>query len=201
MTAPAPVEVLTAADHEAIVAVLAAAFHQYPAMRFILGPSEDYDRDLRRLVGFYADKRLLRGWPALGIRLAGELVAATLVNEPESESSPAVDAALATLRAEIGEAAYARMMAFEGASDRNEPATRHYFVGMIGVRPEVKGQGHAGRLLTRVHEMAAERGYDGVCLTTENPGNLSFYRHLGYRILAETQVDTLTTWTLFRDGG
>ncbi len=196
------IERLGPPHREEVLAVLAAAFHEYPVMRFTLGSTQTYETDLRRLIGFYIDKRLLPGWPVLGVRdPSGWLVAATVVNDPDRDPSPATAAALTALRSAIGEEAFGRMSAFEAACDESEPKTRHYYVGMLGVHPTARGRGHAGRLLAMVHQMAADRGYDGVCLSTEDAGNLPFYRHHGYRIHAEARVDTLTTWTLFRAAG
>lgn len=194
------IEQLTGRDRTDVVAVLVAAFYDYPVMRFTLGRNNpDYDAHLSELVGYYADRRLLCGWPVLGLRAGGELVATALVSPPDpADDSSAVEGALDRLRRTIGEAAFDRMARFEQASDANEPPTRHYFVGMLGARPEQQRRGYGRMLLDEVHRLATERRYDGVCLSTEDPGNLAIYRRLGFQVIAEAQVDELRTWSLFR---
>ena len=38
----------------------------------------------------------------------------------------------------------------------------------------------------------------GVCLNTESVGNVSFYEHMGYRIVGHRPIDILETWCMFR---
>lgn len=194
------VQRLRPAQRDEVVELLARAFADYPVMRFTLGPDRpDYQERLRDLVGFYTDRRLMHGWPVLGIRQTGSLVAAALVTAPNpGPDAPRVAEALARLRRAIGEAAFGRMTRFEQASDANEPRTVHYFVGMVGVDPAHRGRGHARALLDHVAALAHNDRCDGVALSTEDPTNVPMYRHLGFEVVAEADVGELHTWGLFR---
>ena len=198
-------EVLGPTDREAVVETLCLAFREYPVMTFVLGRDAlaADDPALTALIGFYTDRRLLRGWPVLGVREGEVLQAAALVSRPEEpEADPApVRAALATLAGELGDAAFERMQRFEDASDANEPETDHLFVGMLGVRPSARGRGYGRVLLDAVQEAAEGEGRDGVCLSTEDPANLPFYRHVGFELVGQADVGGLTTWCLFRPTG
>lgn len=195
------VQTCARAEREAVVDTLVSAFRGYPVMRFVLGERADdaSDAHLRALVGYYVDRRFLQGWPVLALRGPESMRAAILVSEPGPWDEAIARRELAALRALIGNAAFERMQRFEAASDANEPASHHLFVGMVGVRPEWRGRGYGLALLDHVRELARAGGYDGVCLSTEDPDNLAFYARAGFAVVSEARVDTLTTWCLYRD--
>lgn len=182
-----------------VVAVLSAAFNDYPVMRFVLRTTGDeYEKQLNALVGFFCEVRLLRQWPVLGIRKDGSLVAAALVNEPVREPLTLPEEQLKELRSIIGNAAYQRLESYEEKSSGGEPAEPHHFLGMIGVLPDHRGKGYAADLLRVVKEMSvADPASAGVCLSTEDSRNVSLYQRFGYRILAEVDVDGLHSWCMF----
>jgi GNAT superfamily N-acetyltransferase len=188
---------LSAGDREQIVDVLAAAFINYPAMKFMLGREcPEGDDQLRALVGFYTDSRLINEAPVLGIRIDDTIRAVCLVSEPTSPSSDAVDVLHTEIRATLGEAAYARMERFEDTSDAMEPEEDYHFIGMLAVHPDFQGRGLGPLLVKRVKEISRSAGSDGVCLTTEDARNLPIYERLGFSIRTEADVDELHTWCL-----
>lgn len=190
---------LSRADKPEIVAVLAAAFHDYPVMRFVVRTAGDeYEEHLKALVGFYCEVRLLRDWPVLGIREGGSLIAVAMINEPVREPLPLPAEPLAQLRSILGEEAYQRLAWYERHSSEVEPGDPHYFLGMIGVPPVHRGKGYAGELLNRVKEMsAANTASAGVCLSTEDPRNVILYERFGYRVIAEADIGDMHSWCMF----
>jgi ribosomal protein S18 acetylase RimI-like enzyme len=184
-----------------VVETLCEAFHEYPVMRYILKDAgAAYDSQLRDLVAYFTDSRMSRGWPVLGIECSGELVAAANVSAPHPIPAPAsLEDRFRKLREQLGAAAITRFQAFADACDSLNPAEPHYYLGMIGVRPQHQGRGYARLLLDAVHWMSGEDlGSTGVTLSTEVPANLRLYEHFGYRTLGEAAVEELVTWTMFR---
>lgn len=184
------------------VEVLAAAFTDYPVFTYVLPPdTEDRARKLAAVMRYYAWRRLVRQWPLLGIEADSALLAIVSANPPHDGSEPpGVEAQEQQLISVIGEAAEQRRRAYESASGIGFPPVPHYFIGMIGVRPEARGQGHAGQLMSEIHARAIHHPHaQGVALVTESETNLEFYAHLGYRITGEGQVDDLRSWSLWRD--
>lgn len=197
------VERLGLDDRDDVVEVLALAFVDYPVFRFVLRGSEGstFQAHIRHLIGYYADSRLLRGWPVLGIREKGRLVAAALVSDPVRTPAPeSLQASFRRVSAIIGPDAIERMDRFESILDPYLPEFATYFVGMLGVVPDRRGAGYGRALMEQVAQMATDRDEaHGVTLSTEDPGNLSFYQHLGYRILGKADLRDLTTWLLVRE--
>lgn len=76
----------------------------------------------------------------------------------------------------------------------------HWYVMVVGVAPEAQGQGLGRALLQPVMDRADR---DGVpCyLETAQPRNVSFYQHLGFRVLRDfvEPVSGLRMWTFRRD--
>jgi hypothetical protein len=71
------------------VTVLCDAFHDYPVMRYVLGPSNDYDRRLRTLIGVFVAARVLRQELVLGVHdERGSLAAVGLVTLPGERDAP-----------------------------------------------------------------------------------------------------------------
>ncbi len=195
---------LTDADRERVIDVLAAAFHGYPVMRYVLSDAgAGYGRRLRALIGYFCDARFSRGWPVLGARRGSDLVAAALVSAPVYvPPSPALEEERARMPDRVGHGAWERMARYERESSGLGPGAPHYFLGMIGVIPREQGRGYAGRLLERLHAMSeADPASTGVSLSTEDPANVSYYERAGYRVLAEADVGAIHTWCMFRPDG
>lgn len=190
-------------ERDTVVDVLSAAFADYPVMHFVLGGDpREMPEGLRALVGFFTDVRYGMGWPVLGLEVDGQVVAATLANEPDAGSFlDRFEEGLARVREALGPEAFARLEAFEHASEGNEPDhDRYWFVGMVGVRPEHQRKGYGRALLERIQAMAAADGC-GVALSTEDARNLPYYRALGYDLIGEAAVGELHTWGFWRAAG
>ncbi len=195
------VERLTDATREEIIDVLAAAFRDYPVMRYALSDaSDEYDARLRELIGFFCDARLTRGWPVLGIRDGQTLAAAALVSEPRDVPAPP-ELKRKHLRVAriIGRAAFDRMAQYERQSTGHEPESPHYFLGMIGVAPGHQGKGYGLALLEAVQALSeGDADSTGVTLSTEDPANVPYYQRVGYRVVAEADIGDIHTWCMFR---
>ncbi len=194
------VERLSRENKAEVVALLWAAFYDYPVMRFVLKSSSDeYEKQLNALIGFFCEVRLVRDWPVLGIRDEdGSLIAAALVNDLVHHPLSLPEEPLQQLRKTIGAEAYERLVTYEDQSSKGEPSVPHHFLGMIGVHPDQQGKGYAGALLNSVKEMAIENPEsNGVCLSTENPENLRMYERFGYKVISEADVGELHSWCMF----
>lgn len=196
------VTLVSTSNAEDAVDVLCEAFRDYPVMRHVLGSSVDYDRRLHSLIGFFVTARLLREEPVLGTYEAtGELVAAATVTLPgERSSPPALAARREAIWAELGQDARGRYEAYGAAAGRFTVPEPHHHLNMIGIRRSHQHRGFARRLLEAVHEMARTHAVSsGVSLSTETESNVTFYRHLGYRLLGCTRVaDEFESCAFFR---
>ena len=188
-------------SHEA-AAVLAEAFHGYPAMRFFLADAGSrYDRHLSLLMGFFIEARYLRGDVVLGTELDGELAAAACVVLPGTVTPEALEQHRERLWAELGRDARERYEAYGRATASFAwPSEPHHDLSLIGVRRRWAGRGLARPLMESVHELsAADPASAGVGLTTETPRNLGFYEHFGYRRIGHARLDGLEIWGFFRE--
>jgi GNAT superfamily N-acetyltransferase len=188
------------------VRVLAAAFHEYPVMRFVLNDAgEQYDRRLHALIRYFCERRLTQDWPLLGCFVCPsvakrdvteaerELVAVAGINDPGPfVDNEAHDREWAALRAAIGPSAVERLEYYEQESDGDAPPGAYHFLGIIGVRPDQQGKGHARALIEHIMERCrADKSSAGVWLSTETADNVPLYEHLGFRLRAERDIGAL----------
>jgi GNAT superfamily N-acetyltransferase len=193
------VERLSREHKDEVIQTLMAAFHNYPVMKFVLGEQNpEYEYNLKELIGFYCELRLTRNWPLLGVRTANRLVATALVNDPVETPLPLPQELLDRLLKVIGESAFERLELYEKISAEGEPKFPHHFLGMIGAHPEHQGKGYAAALLREVNKMSVQDPKSrGVCLSTEDPGNVQIYQHFGYQVIAEADVGEMHSWCMF----
>lgn len=193
---------LYADDLPSVVTVLCDAFGGYPVMRHVLrGNTDDYSRDLERLIHFFVQARVLRGEPVLGAGQGDALSGVALVSDPGNRSSPEQLAEVReALWSELGDVARKRYEEYGDAAAGVLVDRPRLHLNMIGVRSSSRGQGISRILLDEVHRRAQDHPTaEGVSLTTENPANLPFYERFGYRITGEARVaDGLVTWAMFR---
>lgn len=187
------------------VAVLCDAFHDYPVMRYVIGPvGGGYDRYLHTLINFFVMARVWRDEPILAVLDGGVPVATAILTLPGKPQPPAE---LAQLREavwrELGDAARGRYEAFGEATRKFDISRPHYHLNMIGVRRSHHGKGLSRQLLEAVHTMSQGDPVScGVTLTTEDSRNISLYEHFGYQLAGHTRVDSqLDTWGFFRPNG
>lgn len=208
-------EYLDASDLDDIVEVISAAFHEYPVMRFVHDPGDDYGERLRAMFRFSCESRFARGRPVLGVRDSGRLAGAALLAWPVPESgseSGDLDDLRAAVRRRLGEAASRRLERYGMTADRLAPACPHYHLAVLAVRPGGQSRGFGRVLLDAVHRLSAsDPASTGVALNTETAKNVELYRHVGYRVVGEADLSdgaaveagsaerrTLHTWCLFR---
>ena len=199
MSSPKVVEVTSERLGE-VVEVLAEAFFDYEAMRYMLGESGgDYTTRLRTLIGYFAGSRLTVGSPVLGVVVDGspDLVAGALADPPNPPPRSGVD----DLARSLGEDAVERLQRFSNATAPLEPGYGFYYLGMVGVADAHRGKGYARSLIDRIAEMSQlDPDSRGVLLTTEHEPNLGVYRSMGFSTLGEavTADGGLHSWTMFR---
>lgn len=192
---------LTRADRDDVVGVLAASFHDYPVWTYALaGSGVLYDQRVRALVGFFCDFRFAHDWPVLGARDGAELLGVALVSAPGGEPpSAGLVEQYARLTQELGSDAVARIEAYEAEAERLKVTRPHYLLGMLGVTPAAQGRGIGRRLLHDVHGISAsDPASAGVALSTEDPANVPYYERVGYAVVAEADIGSIHSWSMFR---
>ncbi|MDR8392633.1 GNAT family N-acetyltransferase [Aliifodinibius sp. S!AR15-10] len=171
-------------------------------MRFVIGNAgEKYDYRLSLLIKLFVMKRIMKGGPILGVIHDGVLLACVTVTSPHDRST---DDRLEEIEEyiwnELGQDAQNRYKALCKLWSKFEVGVPHYHINMIGVRSLLKSRGLGSKLLEAVHKMS----YDdpdstGVTLTTEDPSNVPFYQHHGYKVKEYfISSKTLGTWCFFR---
>ena len=169
------------ADRPAVVATLAAAFQDDPVMAFIFPDPADRRRRLPRLMAILHD-----GDGAHGARFmteGGE--AATLWRAPGQGHLGWLEKlrhGLPWLHA--AGLALPRALAVSAASDAAHPATPHWYLHIVGCRPDAQGRGFGTAAITPGLARAdAERV--AAYLETANERNLPLYERLGFAVTHE----------------
>ena len=76
----------------------------------------------------------------------------------------------------------------------------HWFLQTIGVDPQFKGKGYAGRLLRSMFARIDEESLP-CYLETLNEANVPLYEHFGFRVLEKSTIPEtrLTNWAMLRE--
>jgi len=94
-----------------------------------------------------------------------------------------------------------RALAFSAASDAEHPAVPHWYLHVVGCRPEQQGRGYGSAAIAPGLARADADGVP-VYLETANEENLPFYRRLGFAVTHEWRVPNGPRhWSLLRPVG
>ena len=194
------VEEVEAAHLSEVVDVHCDAFRDYPTMRHILGAASDYDQRLKTLVELFVEALHLKGGVVFGSREDGELVAAADAVLHGAVEPPELARLRRSVWGRLGETARSRYEAYSAATRAFVPERPSFYLSMLGVRRRSAGRGLARPLVERVQDLSRSvPASTGVYLETEEPRNVDFYRHLGFRLTGHVVVGGgLETWGFFR---
>lgn len=91
-----------------------------------------------------------------------------------------------------------RMAAYDEIAEKGKPSLPHYYLGVIGVDPTMRGLGIGAQLLKAFCDMSAsDRVSGGVYLETANPSNVRFYERAGFAVSGQGSLGSATLWCMF----
>ena len=167
------------------VATLAAAFHNDPAMVFMLPDPHSRARRLKKLIGWMTDQHL-----RLGLVLGTpDVSAVTLWREPGMVHyhEPLWHPGALRFIPIFGRHLPRALRTEEGISSHVPKGEDWLYLKMAGVHPDHQGKGLGGAVIRAGLARAAQRGVPSV-LETATPSNVGLYQRLGYNVLSEWDV-------------
>ncbi|MFN3517165.1 MAG: GNAT family N-acetyltransferase [Novosphingobium sp.] len=173
------------AHRDRAVATLAAAFHEDPAMVFMLPDPASRARRLARLIGWMVDQHL-----KIGLVLGTPGVeAATLWRPPGTVHyhEPLWHPGALRFIPIFGRHLPRALNTEKGISTHLPAGEGWMYLKMAGVHPDHQGKGLGGRAIRAGLAMAAERGVLSV-LETATESNVGLYQRLGYATISEWNV-------------
>jgi len=186
---------------EEAIGLLVLAFERDPAYRYFCNAERSGYR--RRLdIVFRSGRALQRssGQPVLGILSGQRLAGLAMIQEPGASVSVWPQLCwLLKIALFTGPRVPWRILQDIRIAERARPAEPHFYLPILAVHPDFQGSG-CGRALLGALQSRSERHpcSEGVCLETENPNNVPFYEHIGYRVIARNTDSDLEITTLFR---
>jgi GNAT superfamily N-acetyltransferase len=196
---------ITAAVHSDVdeaVQVLVAAFAEDPITGFLLMTGPGYPDRLARFFAILMRVRITLDMPVLlasgsdGIKGAAMGYTAARPKWPKDLSEEWSDFE------ESIPGLVDRMAQYEGIATRFTPREPHYYLGVIGVDPKVRGLGVGKRLLTAFCELSAEDQLSGgVYLETAQPSNVPFYQRAGFAEAGGGTLGSRFLWCMFLHHG
>jgi ribosomal protein S18 acetylase RimI-like enzyme len=186
---------------EEAIELLVLAFEADPAYRYFCdGQRPGYRRRLRFLFRSGRAMALASGQPVLGI-LSGERLAGLAITQEPEGGVPVAAQLLWLLKVALlaGPLVPWRILRELKITERERPSAPHFYLSILAVHPDFQGSGCGRALLEALHARSQQHPQStGVCLETENPKNVSFYEHLGYRVTARNTLADLEITTLSR---
>jgi len=188
----------TPSDPPHALPCLVDAFAADPITGFLLQAGPDYRARLTQFFSLLMGARMALGMPVLVGKDAAGVQGAAMGYTTARPAWPAGFAAdWERFEANIpgfGE----RLAHYEEIADKSMPAAPHYYLGVIGTRPNMQGQGLGGRLLKSFCDLSAADGLSGgVYLETANPSNVRFYERAGFVVSGQGSLGDATLWCMF----
>lgn len=194
---------LGAADVPEAVSLLAQAFPADPSMAYFLGPRPvadpaGWDRQFRALLTLLIRSSLRAGDEVIGLTLGPKLAAVAITEDRRPglgrawRQAWAELSSLATVGRALPWAALSRVDAYRKAVRRAHLNTLAFYLVMIGVDPELQGQGLGRQLFSFL--VSRQPGVWG--LDTENPSNLAAYRRWGLSHNGSLRLNELDVYLL-----
>jgi GNAT superfamily N-acetyltransferase len=195
------IEKLSEADLLLAAQALTNAFMNDPLQQYVF--PDDAVRKIRSIPHFEAVVRygVLFGEVYTTEDYGGAVVwlrpGETLVTPEKAEKS-----GLASLPATIGDAEFTRFISVLDFADqfhKQDMPAPHWYTMVIGVDPAFQGKGYGSSLLSPILK-EAEKTNTPVYLETAQPKNVSFYQHMGFRLIREVEEPTsqIRIWTFIK---
>lgn len=185
----------TPADLDAAVAILSAAFADYPFTRHTIA-ADDHPARVARFQELLLAKI---GLPHGRVWISDDLDAVAVWTTPASEG---IERAFADLAPELHALAGDRAAIAEdseAALQPHRPTTPTWFLATVGVRPDRQGRG-LGRAVIEPGLRAAEDDGQTAYLETSTETNVALYRKLGFEVTATVDLphNGPRTWAMRR---
>lgn len=170
----------TAADHDAVVTTVVAAFAQDPAFRWFFPDPATFDERATAFVTAVLRPRLA----ADAVWVVGDGAAVALWEPPGAGGGGSVENA-------VPADTYARLQQWERAAHRFIPDEPHWYLGILATHPAHAGQGLAKLAAAPGLARATEAGL--TCwLETATATNVAMYRRRGWTTVGAVEVDGVT---------
>lgn len=171
-------------DAAAVIGVMQASFHDDPVARFL------QRRESQRHRGIAAFTKTLLRLPGgrREVYIADGRAAAAIWSPPDEwelstrEGLPFLFSLLLRTPRRLPVA-----LRFFAKADGLHPDEPHWYLDLVGTRPERQGEGIGARLLRPVLDRCDEQGLP-VWTYSSNRQNLAFYHRLGFEVLDELVV-------------
>ena len=167
----------TRADAPVVTSILAAAFENDPIALWVLGGRPDPSRDLQVMFGAMVRETLRQS--DHHVHLTDDLSGAAIWLGPERWKmgfGSMVRLFPTALRTGFGGR---RAMSLNAATQKAHPRGPHFYLEMIGTRPERQGHG-VGSALVRTLTAECDAVGVGSYLESSNPVNIPFYHRHGF---------------------
>jgi ribosomal protein S18 acetylase RimI-like enzyme len=203
MTDGARIVPAAAAEADAAARCFVQAFARDPLIDYFFGDSAaGRDASAERFFALLLRARIALGMPALLMRREARIVGGAMgystVRPDWPQALQREWDALEARSPAIGE----RFGVYESIAAAAEPDRPHYYLGVLGVAPAVRGSGAGSALLRAFCALSAQDPLStGVYLETANPDNLAFYGSHGFVERGAGRLGSGTLWCLFHAHG
>lgn len=179
--------------------LLARAFESDPIIRFFFGPTGDVVGSASTFFSILLRARIALGMPALVALEEGEVLGAAMGYPPEHPDWPAeLESEWEGLEAAV-EGLTLRFEVYESISKLHHPEAPHFYLGVLGVKPEAQGRGVGSKLLAAFRDLSiSDPTSTGVYLETANPDSRRLYERYGYAVLGEGSLGEAPLWCMFQ---
>jgi GNAT superfamily N-acetyltransferase len=191
------------ADAHAAARCFVQAFASDPLIDYFFGDSAaGRDESAERFFGLLLRARIALGMPALLARRGAQIVGGAMGYDTVRADWPdALQREWDRLEAQAPAIAE-RFGAYESIAAASEPDRPHYYLGVLGVAPIVRGTGTGSALLRAFCALSAQDPLStGVYLETANPDNVAFYARHGFVERGSGRLGSGTLWCLFHAHG
>jgi len=189
-------------DLDAAVDCLAAAFAQDPLTGFLLQTGPGYQDRLKQFFSLLMRARIVLKMPVFVVRdTAGIRGAAMGYSTARPAWPPGITEDWDRFEKTIPALAD-RIATCDDIASKSQPLAPHYYLGVIGVDPDLHGLGIGTQLLKSFCDLSASDPLSsGVYLDTAKPSNVVFYERAGFTETGRGSLGSSTLWCMYLPHG
>jgi ribosomal protein S18 acetylase RimI-like enzyme len=180
------------------VGCLAMAFSQDPITGFLLQTGRGYQDRVTQFFSLLMRARIALKMPVLVARGTAGIHGAAMGYATVPPAWP-TDLAEEWDRFEQATPGLTdRMAVYDEIAGKYKPSAPHYYLGVIGIDPNLHGRGFGMQLLTAFCDLSAgDQLSSGVYLETAEASNVGFYERAGFTETGRGRLGSASLWCMY----